>query len=84
MELTVGKWGNSLALRLPAGIARQLGLQEGSRVQAEVTDTGELLLTPPEPIRPARTRDELMQQLRKLHAEMPVTQPVERQEWSRY
>lgn len=84
MELTVGKWGNSLALRLPAGIARQLGLQEGSRVQAGVTDTGELLLTPPEPIRPARTRDELMQQLRKLHAEMPVTQPVERQEWSRY
>lgn len=84
MELTVGKWGNSLALRLPAGIARQLGLQEGSRVQAEVTDTGELLLTPPEPIRPARTRDELMEQLRKLHAEMPVTQPVERQEWSRY
>ncbi len=84
MELTVGKWGNSLALRLPAGIARQLGLQEGSRVQAEVTDTGELRLTPPEPIRPARTRDELMEQLRKLHAEMPVTQPVERQEWSRY
>ncbi|GBR48915.1 AbrB/MazE/SpoVT family DNA-binding domain-containing protein [Neokomagataea thailandica] len=30
----VSKWGNSLAVRIPAHIVRQLGLQEGDHVDA--------------------------------------------------
>jgi antitoxin MazE len=30
LDLNVGRWGNSLAVRLPADLARQLGIVEGS------------------------------------------------------
>ena len=30
VDLNVGRWGNSLAVRLPADLARQLGIAEGS------------------------------------------------------
>ena len=33
LELSVGRWGNSLAVRLPAELARELGLREGSTLQ---------------------------------------------------
>ncbi|NZA02068.1 AbrB/MazE/SpoVT family DNA-binding domain-containing protein [Ottowia beijingensis] len=31
--MSVGRWGNSLAVRLPAELARELGLREGSTLQ---------------------------------------------------
>lgn len=42
MELQVAKWGNSLALRIPAEIVRRLGLREGTAVQAQLTLDGSL------------------------------------------
>lgn len=35
---TIGKWGKSLAVRLPADIAGQAGLREGERVEVEARD----------------------------------------------
>jgi len=35
LELSVGRWGNSLAVRLPADLARELGVTEGSSLQLE-------------------------------------------------
>jgi antitoxin component of MazEF toxin-antitoxin module len=32
MELSIGKWGNSLALRLPAEVARMMRVTEGSKL----------------------------------------------------
>ena len=32
MEVRVSKWGNSLAIRLPAKLAAALGLKEGDRI----------------------------------------------------
>jgi len=43
-ELTVGKWGNSLAVRLPASSARQLRAGEGDTLIAEVAAGGRLIL----------------------------------------
>ena len=43
LELTVSKWGNSLAVRLPAKSARELGVGEGDTLIAEVA-TGRLVL----------------------------------------
>lgn len=84
MELQVNRWGNSLAVRLPAQLVRQLGLHEGSQVSAELTPEGDLKLSPRAPQRPAATRAELLAQIAQLHEQVPVTQPVPRDQWSRY
>lgn len=31
-EFKVGKWGNSLAIRIPARVAKELGIKEGDTV----------------------------------------------------
>jgi len=45
-ELVVSKWGNSLAVRLPAESARQIGVAEGDTLIAEVSPDGRLILAP--------------------------------------
>jgi antitoxin MazE len=46
IELMVSKWGNSLAVRLPAESARRIGVGEGDTLIAEVSADGRLLLAP--------------------------------------
>jgi antitoxin MazE len=46
LELTVAKWGNSLAVRLPAESARLLRVGEGDILIAEVATGGRLILAP--------------------------------------
>jgi antitoxin MazE len=84
MDLQINRWGNSLAVRLPAQLVRQLGLHEGSQVSAELTAEGDLKLSPHAPQRPAASRAELLEQIAQLHKHVPITQPVPREEWSRY
>jgi antitoxin MazE len=45
LQLTVSKWGNSLAVRLPAESARELGVGEGDTLIAEVATGGRLVLS---------------------------------------
>jgi antitoxin MazE len=45
MDATVQKWGNSLALRIPKSVAKDLGLSQGSAVELAVVD-GEVVLKP--------------------------------------
>jgi antitoxin MazE len=45
LELTVAKWGNSLAVRLPAASTRALGVGEGDRLAAELSSDGRLILS---------------------------------------
>ena len=45
MHVTVSKWGNSLALRLPKPLADEIRVAEGATVNLEVAD-GALLVTP--------------------------------------
>jgi antitoxin MazE len=44
MELVVSKWGNSLAVRLPAESAKRVGVGEGDTLIAEVLADGRLVL----------------------------------------
>jgi len=46
MELMVSKWGNSLAVRLPAGSAKRIGVGEGDTLVAEISADGRLVLAP--------------------------------------
>ena len=36
--MQVSRWGNSLAVRLPAAVVEALGLQEGDEIAIEATD----------------------------------------------
>ena len=40
MDLQIAKWGNSLALRIPADYVRSIGIKEGDHVQASITIDG--------------------------------------------
>ncbi|MBI3514919.1 MAG: AbrB/MazE/SpoVT family DNA-binding domain-containing protein [Proteobacteria bacterium] len=37
--MQVAKWGNSLAIRLPAAVVKALGLKEGDEVEVHVAGT---------------------------------------------
>ena len=81
MELRVGKWGNSLALRLPVTLARQAGLREGSRVQANVTAGRELRLVKAGNETEAVSRAQLAKELTDMHRDWPMGRSVVR--WMR-
>ncbi len=46
MDLQLAKWGNSLALRIPAEYLRSIGLKEGDSVEATLTVDGGLTIRP--------------------------------------
>ena len=46
MKLQIAKWGNSLALRIPAEYARRIGMKEGDSVDATLTVDGGLTIRP--------------------------------------
>jgi antitoxin MazE len=52
----VSKWGNSLALRIPAPLAREMGIDEGTDVDIAL-DAGRIVITAPSP---AYTLDALL------------------------
>lgn len=81
MELQVGKWGNSLALRLPVKLAKQAGLREGSRVQADVTAGRELRLVNAGSELKTTSRAQLVKELEDMHREWPMGRSVVR--WMR-
>lgn len=72
MRLQLAKWGNSLAVRLPAECVRAAGLRQGDSVDAEVTLAGKITLTPTKSF----DKTAFLQQLRKLRGNMPMTEPV--------
>lgn len=71
MELTVSKWGNSLAVRLPAESAKRIGVGEGDTLIAEVSDGKLVLVAEGQMIGKAGTR-----RLRKLLERQKETVPV--------
>ena len=46
LDLNVGRWGNSLAVRLPIELARQLGIVEGSTLHVERNQDNTLTVSP--------------------------------------
>jgi antitoxin MazE len=68
----IRRWGNSLAVRLPADCLRQAGLQEGDQIDIVVGPDGRLSL---EPLRKL-DRAALAADLRQLQATMPLTPSV--------
>ena len=69
MRLQVAKWGNSLAVRLPAECLRAAGLKAGDSVEAAVGRAGQITLTPAQ----AFSKVAFLKSVRKLRAGMPIT-----------
>ena len=46
MTLQISRWGNSLAVRIPADYIRQIGAKEGDQLQAHLGVDGALNLRP--------------------------------------
>ena len=46
INLQVAKWGNSLAVRIPADFVRQIGVKEGDQLEAHLCADGGLSLRP--------------------------------------
>ena len=73
LELQVSRWGNSLAVRIPADVARALAVIEGSVIHAEVVGPAQLRLAAAgKPF----DRQAFLARLEALQQRMPVTQPV--------
>lgn len=65
--MKVAKWGNSLAVRLPAAAVEALGLKEGDEVQITVAETGRAF-----EVEKKLCREEAIKSLRKYRGMMPA------------
>ena len=70
--MKVSKWGNSLAVRLPVELVRQLGLKEGDYVGRD-----QLALYK---ARPKMTREEALEVMRNSRWELPADYKFDREE----
>ena len=79
MTTQIGKWGNSLAVRIPGAYAKELELEEG--VEVEVTRTERGLLV--RPIKPKYSLQELLAQIKpeNIHGETDWGPPIGREAW---
>jgi antitoxin MazE len=78
MEAVVKKWGNSLGIRLPNLVARQLSLKDGSYINIE--DKGKkILITPIK----KNSLSEMLSKINEqnLHEEIETGGPVGKEIW---
>lgn len=76
--MQVSKWGNSLALRLPAALVQELGLKEGDEIElaARKTKTGAPVLE----VARQPSRQEVIESLREFRWRMPPDFKFDREE----
>jgi antitoxin MazE len=72
--MLVAKWGNSLAIRLPAAVVAALGLKEGDEIEIHVADDRELAVAR----KPGRA--ELLNRLRAFRGRLPADFKFDRDE----
>jgi antitoxin MazE len=63
--MQISKWGNSLAIRLPAGLVKDLQLAEGDDVRLSVRSRDEFLISK----KPGK--DEILAALREYRGRLP-------------
>ncbi|MDP6367765.1 MAG: AbrB/MazE/SpoVT family DNA-binding domain-containing protein [Nitrospinota bacterium] len=73
MSTQIGKWGNSLAIRIPAALAGQFGLKEGSTAEMVAGEGGILIR------KVGYALDELLEEVtpENLHSEV-ISRPLRR------
>ena len=71
-NLRVTRWGNGLAVRLPAQMARELNITEGSNIRTEVVRPAQWRLSSARPF----DAKAFLDRLDLLHERIPMTEPV--------
>ncbi|MGA2271766.1 MAG: AbrB/MazE/SpoVT family DNA-binding domain-containing protein [Bryobacteraceae bacterium] len=79
-ETTVSKWGNSLAVRIPQGIAKQARISEGDCLAMALQRDGAIVLRS---TRPRYDLSELVSRItpRNRHREIDWGPPVGEESW---
>ena len=72
--MQVSKWGNSLAIRIPASVTEALQLKEGDDIEVVVADTRMFA------IRSQSSRDELLAQIKAYRGRLPADFMFDRDE----
>lgn len=69
--MRIAKWGNSLAVRLPADLVRELGLKEGDEVDLRADKTGFAVKRQERP-------EEILDSLRRFRGRLPASERLTR------
>lgn len=72
--MRVAKWGNSLAIRLPAAIVEALELKEGDEIEIDVADARGFS------VRRKAGREELLKRMRSFRGRLPPDFKFDREE----
>lgn len=72
--MQIAKWGNSLAIRLPAAVVKALRLKEGDEVEVHVAGARQF------EIARKPTRDDLLKRLRAFRGRLPADFKFDRDE----
>ena len=64
--MQVSKWGNSLAIRIPAQVVEALRLKEGDQIEIRISGTREFN------IQRDRSREQAIERLRRLRRPLPA------------
>lgn len=72
--MRIAKWGNSLAVRLPAAVVEALELKEGDDIELHAIDRKDLN------VERLRTRKDLIEQLRAYRGMLPADFKFDREE----
>lgn len=72
--MQIAKWGNSLAVRLPAAVVEALGLQEGDDIELHVADSHHMGVAR----KPGR--EDMLKRLRSYRGHLPADFKFDREE----
>lgn len=73
--MQIAKWGNSLAVRIPADVARALGLREGDEIDLRALDDATVAVITERQLRAAA-----LERLKKFEGRLPADYKFDREE----
>ena len=71
MKIQISKWGNSLALRIPTAIIKEMKLKNGDSVEVSLSKDGSLIVK-----RQKLSRKEISEKLRAFRATLKIGKSV--------
>ncbi len=79
MRARIAKWGNSLGVRIPKAVAKEVGLDEGANVEVKVSGRNLVLA----PARPEYSLNELVAGItpKNRHGEIDWGSPAGHESW---
>lgn len=77
MKMQIGRWGNSLAVRLPKAMAERLNLKEGDEIDAGVIEQA---LAAADADASARRREEALERIKARRRPLPADYKFDREE----